>query len=150
LPALSAPLKSDLHDELDHYLSTDPEHVRDAIAWWYEKRLVYPRLHRMALDYLTIPGKFIYFSSSSQIYLIYQLLATSVDVERVFSQGRLLLSHICSRLSVQSTRALMCLGVWSILGFITDSDVRAAVAVLPELTGDDHEEELDINWDRIS
>ena len=44
----------------------------------------------------------------------------------------------------------MRLGVWSILGFITDSDVRAAVAVLPELTGDDHEEELDINWDSIS
>jgi hypothetical protein len=72
-----------------------------------------------------------------------------VDVERVFSQGRLVLSHIRSRLSVQSTRALMCLGVWSILGFITDSDVKAAVAVLPELIGDE-EDELDINWDRIS
>jgi hypothetical protein len=149
LPALSAPSKSDLRDELDRYLSTDPEHVTDSVAWWYEKRFVYPRLHRMALDYLTIPGKFIYiFSSSSQRKLIYQL-ATSVDVERVFSQGRLLLSHIRSRLSVQSTRALMCLGVWSILGFITDSDVRAAVAALPELIGDD-EDELDINWDRIS
>ena len=71
-----------------------------------------------------------------------------MDVERVFSQGRLLLSHIRSRLSVQSTRALMCLGVWSKLGFITDSDIKAAVVVLPELTGD--EEELGINWDRIS
>ena len=60
LPALSAPLKTDLRDELDNYLSTDPEHVINAIAWWYEKQLVYSRLHRMALDYLTIPGKFIY------------------------------------------------------------------------------------------
>ena len=58
LPALSAPPKSDLRDELDRYLSTDPEHVTNALAWWYEKRLVYPRLHRMALDYLTIPGDF--------------------------------------------------------------------------------------------
>ena len=57
LPALSAPPKSDLHDELDCYLSTDPEHVTDALAWWYEKRLIYPHLHLMALDYLTIPGK---------------------------------------------------------------------------------------------
>ena len=57
LPALSAPLKTDLRDELDTYLSTDPEHVTDSIAWWYEKRYVYPRLHRMALDYLTVPGE---------------------------------------------------------------------------------------------
>ena len=75
-----------------------------------------------------------------------------MDVERVFSQGRLLLSHIRSRLSVQSTRALMCLGVWSKLGFITDSDIKAAVVVLPELIGEltGDEEELGINWDRIS
>ena len=79
------------------------------------------------------------------------ILATSVDVERVFSQGRLLLSHIRSRLSVQSTRALMCLGVWSKLGFVTDSDVKAAVLTLPELNEDDIDEnELEINWDRIN
>ena len=67
----------------------------------------------------------------------------------MFSQGRLLLSHIRSRLSVQSTRALMCLGVWSKLGFVTDSDVKAAVVVLPELNEEDDEIELDIHWDRI-
>jgi hypothetical protein len=84
------------------------------------------------------------------IQLITIILATSVDVERVFSQGRLLLSHIRSRLSVQSTRALMCLGVWSKLGFITDSDVKAVVLTLPELNEDDDENELDISWDRIN
>ena len=41
----------------------------------------------------------------------------------------------------------MCLGVWSRLGFITDSDVKAAVVGLPELNEDDGE--LDIDWDRI-
>ena len=50
---------------------------------------------------------------------------------------------------MQSIRALMCLGVWSRLGFITDSDVKAAVIVLPELNDDDEETELDINWDSI-
>ena len=75
-------------------------------------------------------------------------LATSVDVERVFSQGRLLLSHIRSHLSVQSTRALMCLGVWSLLGFVTDADVKAIVT-LPELHADEDENELDYHWDRI-
>lgn len=71
-----------------------------------------------------------------------------MDVERVFSQGRLLLSHIRSRLSVQSTRALMCLGVWSLLGYVRDSDVKAVV-VLPELQADEEEGELNVGWDRI-
>lgn len=149
MPALSAPPKSDLRDELDRFLSTDPEHVTDPFVWWHEKRFIYPRLHRMALDYLTIPGEFPFVIYIFSLVLII-LLATSVDVERVFSQGRLLLSHICSRLSVQSTRALMCLGVWSRLGFVTDSDVKAAIIVLLELHEDDEEGELDIKWDKIS
>lgn len=65
LPALSAPSSLELRDELDQYLSADPEQVgntgKDVILWWYERQGVYPRLHRMALDYLTIPGMcFIY------------------------------------------------------------------------------------------
>ena len=72
----------------------------------------------------------------------------SVDVEHVFSQGWLLLSHIRSRLSVQSTRALMCLGVWSLLGYIKDYDVKAVV-VLPELRADEKEGELELDWDKI-
>jgi len=58
LPALSAPSSSELRDELDRYLSTDPEQVTDVCRWWYEQRAAYPRLHRMALNYLTIPGKY--------------------------------------------------------------------------------------------
>ena len=34
----------------------EPEHVADPVQWWYEKCKTYPRLHQMALDYLTIPG----------------------------------------------------------------------------------------------
>jgi hypothetical protein len=61
LPALSAPSMMELRDELDIYLSADPEQVggntsKEVVAWWHERRGVYPRLHRMALDYLTIPG----------------------------------------------------------------------------------------------
>lgn len=62
LPALSAPSSSELRDELERYLSTDPEQVSDVIGWWYERRGAYPRLHRMALDYLTIPGAYISFA----------------------------------------------------------------------------------------
>lgn len=74
-------------------------------------------------------------------------LATSVNVERVFSKGRILLSHLRSRLSVQSTRALMCLGEWSSMGFVKDSDIIAAAA-LPEVDGE--EEELGQDWDAIN
>ena len=66
----------------------------------------------------------------------------------MFSQGRLLLSLIRSHLSVQSTRALLCLGVWSLLGYVKDSDVKAVV-ILPELCADEEEEELKSDWDKI-
>ncbi|KIJ99050.1 hypothetical protein K443DRAFT_102918, partial [Laccaria amethystina LaAM-08-1] len=88
----------------------------------------YPHLHRMALDYLSIP-------------------ATSVDVECTFSQGRLLLSHIHNQLCVQSTWALLCLGIWSKMGYVKDKDVKAAT-VLPEV-GSDEEEVLSDDWDSI-
>ena len=62
LPAL-APSTLELRDELEVYLLSDPEQVggntsKEVITWWYERWGVYPRLHRMALDYLTIPGMF--------------------------------------------------------------------------------------------
>jgi hypothetical protein len=67
-------------------------------------------------------------------------------VERVFSKGRILLSHIRNRLSTQSIRALMCVGNWSRLGYVRDRDVQA-VTTLPEVEGD--EEELLDGWDAI-
>ena len=76
------------------------------------------------------------------------LLATSVGVERTFSKGRLLLSHIRNRLSVQSTRALMCLGVWSVLGYVRDRDINGITA-LEEVVGEERIEELSADWDAI-
>ena len=66
LPALAAPTSLELRDELERYLSTDPEHVTDVCAWWHEHRLAYSRLHRMALDYLTIPGMYFKLTSFSR------------------------------------------------------------------------------------
>jgi hAT family C-terminal dimerisation region len=48
-------------DELQHYLATDVEDVKDALMWWHERCTSYPRLSRMARDYLAIPGKFLAF-----------------------------------------------------------------------------------------
>jgi hypothetical protein len=75
-------------------------------------------------------------------------VATSTDVERVFSCGRLLLSHVRSRLSAQTTRALLCLGSWSLLGLVHDNDIRA-VTVLPEVNGQDSDYEMEDGWDAI-
>jgi hypothetical protein len=75
------------------------------------------------------------------------LLATSVDVERLFSRGRLLLSHVHSRLTAQSTRALLCLGYWSHLNLVKTDDVLK-VSLLPDVEGVD-EQELEDGWDRI-
>ena len=60
-------------------------------------------------------------------------------MERLFSRGHLLLSHTRSRLSAQTTRALLCLGSWSLAGLVKDDDVKA-VAVL-----DDVEVELELD-----
>ena len=57
---LFAPLRqpTTVMDELGRFLSIKPENVTDAVQWWYENRKTYPQLYRMALDYLTIPGKY--------------------------------------------------------------------------------------------
>jgi hypothetical protein len=44
--------------ELDEYLRLPVENVKDPLKWWYHNRFLYPTLHRMALDYLSIPGKY--------------------------------------------------------------------------------------------
>jgi hAT family C-terminal dimerisation region len=135
---------AELRDELHQYLSTDPEFVDNVLAWWFEKHTMYPCLSRMALDYLTIPGEF-------NCYLLKRHLmvfpATSVDVERIFSRGRLILSHICNRLSAQTTHALLYLGSWSLLGMVRDEDVLK-VALLQDVEGEEEVELMD-GWDAI-
>lgn len=50
-------------------------------------------------------------------------------------------------MSTQSTRALLCIGNWSLRGYILDSDVEVAARLPDVLEGD--EEELEEGWDRI-
>jgi len=121
-----------------------PENVKDTLLWWVEMHAVYPHLSQMARNYLSIPGMSICMPVCHRPHF---LLATSTDVERVFSKGRLILLHIHNRLSVASTHMLMCLGAWSKLGFMCDADIRAA-AILPDVIGE--EEELELGWDYIT
>ena len=73
------------------------------------------------------------------------MLAASVAVGRVFSKGRLILSHIRNRVSAQSTRVLLCLGAWSKLGYVDLDDLNAA-ASLPDVRPDEtwSDEKLDV------
>ena len=73
-------------------------------------------------------------------------VVTSVDVEWLFSRGHLLLMHVRSGLSLQSTRALLCLGLWSGLGLIKDKDVQI-ISCLADVVGDDRE--MTEGWDAI-
>jgi hypothetical protein len=58
--------KRALQDELDRFLGLEIEEAENVIAWWHEHRAMYPQLSRMALDYLTIPGKSIFITISKQ------------------------------------------------------------------------------------
>ncbi len=73
--------------------------------------------------------------------------ATSIDVERVFSRGRLLLSHTRSRLSTQTTRAVLCVGQWSVCNLVKTEDVVAVSKMEDE---DKDEGEMDEGWDAIN
>lgn len=62
-----------------------------------------------------------------------------------------MLPHVCNHLSAQTTQALLCLGDWSLLGLVKDSDVER-VARLPDVeeSGDeDGDIEMEEGWDAI-
>lgn len=74
--------------------------------------------------------------------------ATSIDVERIISRGRLLLSQVRNKLSTQTTRAVLCLGEWSFMGMVKDEDVMK-VALMNDEEGDE-EVEFEDGWDSIN
>ena len=72
-------------------------------------------------------------------------IATTVDVERVFSRGHLVLPYVRSRLAVQSTRASLCVGLWSSQGLVKDGDIRVSLGA--DNMGE--EDALPVDWDDI-
>ena len=56
LPDL-APAALEFRDELERFLATAVEDVKDALKWWFDRRASFPCLLRMVRDYLSIPGK---------------------------------------------------------------------------------------------
>ncbi|KIJ35192.1 hypothetical protein M422DRAFT_181059, partial [Sphaerobolus stellatus SS14] len=93
-------------DKLDQYLSTPPDTTcADPITYWNARLASGSQLARMGLDILSIP-------------------ATSVDVERAFSCGRLMVSHLCHILNDTTTRNGTVLGSWAMMpGLIPEAEL---------------------------
>ncbi|KZV78929.1 HAT dimerization, partial [Exidia glandulosa HHB12029] len=82
-------------DELEEFWRCPIEPwAADPIKWWAARRATFPRLSRMALDILSIPGKHV------------------VAVERVFSGGRDTISLRHTRLAANTIQALMITKQW--------------------------------------
>ena len=43
--------------EIQAYLALPVENVKDPLKWWKANKHIYPNLHCMAQDYISIPGK---------------------------------------------------------------------------------------------
>jgi hypothetical protein len=83
-------------DELQAYLSEEPEEIDDAVEWWLSpgRRSDFPRLSIMALDLLTIP-------------------AMSSECERVFSRAKHTVGHQRHRLDDDAINIVESLKQWS-------------------------------------
>ena len=94
--------------------------VRDPLAYWHERRRRYPRLSRMALDFLTIQ-------------------ATSAECERLFSAAGRMVTPLRSRLDADMIGMCQVLRSWLRAGVIDDLDV---LLVPVDQCGDEAEGEL--------
>jgi hypothetical protein len=80
------------------------------VPYWSAKLDSTPHLARMALDYLTAPGA--YSHLCSMLLHTNPCIATSVDVERAFSAGRLTINHLQHNMSSETFEAKMAVGSW--------------------------------------
>ena len=136
-------------DELTVYLAAKCVELDDeeVLEWWIDNRHTFPHLYIMALSYLTAPGNVNFFYITNFPSLIFAL-AASVRVERIFSRGRLVLPHVRNRLSAESTRAVLCVGEWSRMGWVKDNDILAVTSE-PVEEGQLAEDVLEDNWDDL-
>ena len=125
-------------------VSVTERNMDDVLMWWHEHSAMYPHLSQMALDYLTVPGESCSFQLQGNLTHVH---CSYICWCGTCIHGWLVLSHVRSRLSAQSTQALVCLGSWSLGGLVVDSDVLA-VGSLADVEGDE-EQELGESWDDI-
>jgi hypothetical protein len=108
-------------DELTAYLASPPDlTVSNPIEYWSKRS---GDLARMGMDICGCPGQ----SLSVRKCLSDIEIATSTDVERAFSGGRLTVSRMRHSLSSESTRASTVLGSWvKVDGLIPEQELLKA------------------------
>jgi len=84
----------------------------------------------MARDYLSIPG------TSTSVLLLHlcdqcRIAATTVDVERLLSRGRLMLQHTRNCCRAARVRSLICLGNWLHHNLVSDEVIRGCARQAP-------------------
>jgi len=139
----TTPMSPNTLDKLQHYLAVDVKDMKDTLMWWHKRHGSFPGLSCMAHNYLSIPGEQFEILHLSKV--LNAPIATSVNVERVFSRGRLVLPYVHGRLAVQSTHVSLCVGLWSSQGLVRNEDIGAALG--PEET--EEEGKLPMDWDII-
>ena len=132
LKAPAPPKQTELFNKLHTYLDTKVEAIDDVIAWWDTA----PSIHDYHAWHLIISLYLVLNTVNFKSKTNYLFLATSIDIEQLFSHGHGLLPHTHNCLSAQSTHALLCLGSWSKAGFVHDNDVKA-VDALPDVVSVD-------------
>ena len=80
-------------DEIKAYFELPQRPVADPLAWWIARKDEYPRLAKMALDYLTIPS-------------------TACECERCFSRTKLTIGTQRHRLKAETIDMLACVKIW--------------------------------------
>lgn len=68
-------------------------------------------------------------------------IASSVNVERTFSRGRILIPHLRNRLRGETIRALMCFGDWSRQDLFSNQEL--VDYLVSDSSNDDEDESMD-------
>jgi hypothetical protein len=116
--AAAAKTKDELQTYLDQPCEVPDTHV---LLWWERRKGAFPALSRMALDYLSAPGK-PGFSFPFAMHT-YWCSAASVECERVFSKGCDVVAYRRNRLTANRTRALLCVANWLSHDILTVTDM---------------------------
>jgi hypothetical protein len=94
-------------DELLEFwdLKREDYELCDPIQWWLNHKSTFPKLYRLAMDILSIPGEDLFLFEFIQLTV--SSLASAVAVERVFSGGRDTISLRRASLKSDTIRTLM-------------------------------------------
>ena len=80
----------------------------------------------MTISQYLVSTKYLVLSYLSVVLNLWYI-ATTVDVEHVFSHGCLILPHVRSCLAVESMHVSICVGLWSSQGLVLDNDITASL-----------------------